>query len=222
MSKLQDFISQVKTVGMARSNRFTVSFTPPDKINRRYSNTMVQNVLLFCDQVQVPGVNYSTIQNRTFGEFREVPYEKIYGSIEMSFFMDADMKVKTIFDDWIDLIQNKTTKTFEYYNDYTVNMQIDVEDVSDNSRYTITAYECYPKGISPIQLDYANKDIMKMQVSMMYKYWTSTSKQQQAKAQLPVDPTIQNILANRNLQVFPQVDPAIQNFLRSQVTQRPR
>jgi hypothetical protein len=176
MSKLQDFISQVKVAGMARNNRYTVELTPPLGIGN-FTNPVKERILLFCDQVQVPGVNFSTIQNRTFGEFREVPYEKIYGDIQMSFFVDTDMNVKKLFDDWIGLIQNKQTRTFEYYNNYTVQMKINVEDLNDQTRYVVTAYECYPKSIGPIQLDYASKDVMKLQVNMMFKYWTSQNAQ---------------------------------------------
>jgi len=176
MSKLQDFISQVKVAGMARNNRYTVELTPPLGVGN-FPNAVKERILLFCDQVQVPGVNFSTIQNRTFGEFREVPYEKIYGDIQMSFYVDTDMTVKKMFDDWIGLIQNKQTRTFEYYNNYTVQMKINVEDLNDKTRYIVTAYECYPKSIGPIQLDYASKDVMKLQVNMMFKYWTSENAQ---------------------------------------------
>ena len=52
-------------------------------------------------------------------------------------------------------------------------MTINVEDLNDESRYSVTAFEVYPKTVSPIQMDYASKDVMKIQVSMQYKYWTS-------------------------------------------------
>jgi hypothetical protein len=172
MSKLTEFISEVKQAGLARTNRYSVDFTPPIAL-RNYDNQLKQRVLMFCDQIQIPGVNLSTIQNRTFGEFREVPYEKIYGDIQMSFYVDNDMTVKKLFDDWLGLIQNKTTRTFEYYNNYTVNMNVNIEDLSDKTRYSVTAYECYPKAIGPIQMDYASKDVMKLQVTMMYKYWST-------------------------------------------------
>jgi hypothetical protein len=40
----------------------------------------------------------------------------------------------------------------------------------------ISLYEAYPKTVSAIQLDYANRDVMKIQVTMMYKYWRSYTK----------------------------------------------
>jgi hypothetical protein len=167
---LKDFISEVKRGSLARNNRYAVIFTPPARVNP----DSLRKVLLFCDQIQLPGVNYSTVQNRTFGEFRETPYEKLFDNLSMSFYVDNDMKVKSLFDDWVGIIQNPRTRTFSYYNDYISKMTIEVQDLQNKTRYEMTLWECYPKNIGSIQLDYANKDFMKMQVTMQYKYWTAT------------------------------------------------
>jgi hypothetical protein len=85
------------------------------------------------------------------------------------------MSVKLLFDNWMGAIQDPVTRTFNYYQDYITDMVIDVYDISDKSRYQVTLYQCYPKSLNPIQMDYANKDVMKMVVAMNYKYWRSTS-----------------------------------------------
>jgi hypothetical protein len=132
----------------------------------------LQRVLLFCSDTQLPGINVSTTQVRSFGEFREAPYEKLYDNITMTYYVDQAMEVKTLFDSWTLLIQGKNRK-FEYYDNYVTDIQIYVEDARDDSRYAVCLYECYPKSISPISIGYENKDVMKMQVSMNYKWWES-------------------------------------------------
>jgi hypothetical protein len=169
-TKLNEFIAQVKTIGMARTNRFSVILTPPIKLPR-LGNEGLKNILLFCDQVQIPGLNLATIQNRSFGEFREVPYEKLYGDLQMSFYVDNNLAVKGLFDDWMNLIQSPNSRTFEYYDNYVTTMQIEVEDIANRIRHRTYVYEAYPKTVAPIQMDYASKDVMKMQVTMQYKYW---------------------------------------------------
>jgi hypothetical protein len=166
---IQEFISQVKSGGIARTNRYAVLFTPPSGV----SPASLQKIMLFCDQIQLPGSNYSTIQNRVFGEFREVPYERIYDNITMSFYVDTEMKVKELFDNWQNVIANPETRTYNYYNNYITNMVIEVQDLNDNTRYAVTLWECYPKTVSSIQLDYNSKDIMKLSIGMQYKYWTA-------------------------------------------------
>ena len=169
MALINDFISTVKTNGLARTNRYAVTFSTPAGVDA----TALRDTILFCDQVQLPGVNYSTTQNRTYGEFREVPYEKIYDNISMSFYVDKDMRVKKLFDQWVSSISNPVTRTYNFYKSYVTNMTIEVQDIQDKTSYTVTLYECYPKSIGSVQLDYASKDVMKLTVNMQYKYWES-------------------------------------------------
>ena len=169
---IDNFIAQVKLEGLARTNRYEVFFNTPKSM--KSASTDLRNVLLFCDQIQLPGLNYSTVQNRTFGEFRETPYEKLYDAVNMSFYVDSGLKVKWLFDSWLNSIQDRDSRNFSYYNDYTTDLTITVLDLLDKNRYSVALYECYPKNIGSIQLDQASKDVMKIQVAMQYKYWRST------------------------------------------------
>ena len=167
---IQEFVSHIKSAGLARNNRFAVLFTPPAKIQPAGLN----KILLFCDSVQLPGANYSTVQNRIFGEFREMPYEKLYDQISLTFYCDSDMKVKALFDDWQNIISNPVTRTYGYYNDYITDMFIEVQDINDNTRYAVRLQECYPKTISSIQMDMNSKDVMKVTIGFQYKYWLAS------------------------------------------------
>lgn len=182
---IQEFISQVKAGGLARANRFAVVFAPPQKI----VPATLSKILLFCDSVQLPGQNFSTTQNRTFGEFREVPYERIYDNITLSFYVDKEMRVKRLFDDWQNIIANPTTRTYGYYDDYVCPvMTIEVQDIEDKTRYSVSLHECYPKTVNAIQLDHNSKDIMKLSVGMQYKYWTATRVEKLANGEeIPAD-----------------------------------
>lgn len=191
---LKDFIAEIKKGALARSNRYAISFTPPSTSNpkKSYQSYLVgaepstlRKTILFCDQVQLPGLNLSTVQNRTFGEFRETPYEKLFDNITMSFYVDNDMKVKSLFDNWMASIQDPTTRTFRYYDQYITDMTIEVQDINNKSRYQCKLFECYPKTIGAIQMDYASKDVMKLSITMQYKYWTA-----EGTSVLPNDQTI--------------------------------
>ena len=171
---LDQFISAVKG-GMARTNRFKVRLTMPKCMINGYAkppqSVDMRKVELFCDQVQLPGVNFSTIQNRTFGEFRETPYEKLYDAVNMSFYVDKDLMVKTFFDTWMSGIQDKTRRTFNYYDQYITDIELQVMDTVDKTVYIVNLHEAYPKTVGSIQLDLASKDIMKLNVSFQYKYF---------------------------------------------------
>jgi hypothetical protein len=170
----KNFIAEIKSQGLARTNRFAVLFTPPTGVNP----ANLKKTLLFCDAATLPGVNFSTVQNRTFGEVREVPYEKLFDTCQMTFHVDKDMMVKSLFDQWIQSIQNPITRNYAYYNDYVTNMTIEVQDLADNTRYEMALYEVYPKSISAINLSHESKETMKVTVTFQYKYWTSSTIQQ--------------------------------------------
>lgn len=194
---LSSFISEIKKTGLSRNNRYKVTMSPPYSV----SSDSLQTILLYCDQAQLPGLSYSTTQNRSFGEFREVPYEKLFDNCQLSFMVDTKLSVKSFFDNWLGSIQSPVSRKFNYYKDYTTDMQIEVQDLMDMTRYNLTLYECYPKSVSSVQLDYSSKDIMKINVTMQYKHWTSSPTEQ-----LPSKQTIStNDLYNK--QAFTGFDP---------------
>ena len=167
MATTQEFISSIKSKGLARTNRYTVVMTLPFV----FDNNITKKALMFCEQIQLPGTNFSTAQNRSFGEFRETPYEKLYEPINLNFYVDKEMLIKDMFDQWQNSIYNPQTRTFNYYDKYTTDITIQVQDTTDTSHYYITLHECYPKSVGAVQLDYASKDVMKLSVSIAYKWY---------------------------------------------------
>lgn len=170
--KISDFVSSIST-GLARTNRYSVLMEFPSVVNTE-GLLDTRTMLMFCDQIQLPGLTVQTSPNRTFGEVRETPYEFNYEPITMSFYVDSKMHVKVLFDDWVKGLQSMDRRTFRYYDQYICpQMNILVQDTLDRSTYQVNLYECYPKSIGAVQMDYASKDIMKIQVTMVYKFWKS-------------------------------------------------
>ena len=165
MAKLQDFISTVKVSGLMRTARYSVVFPSFAPMN---TNNLVG---MYCDQIQLPGYNMNTTASNTYGETREMPYGRLFDPISVSFYVDNEMEVKKYFDDWLFRIQSPLDRTFSYYNSYTADLQIDIEDLENKTKYSVVLYECYPKTMGAIQMDYASKDIMKLPVTLLYKYW---------------------------------------------------
>lgn len=165
---INSFISEVKQRGLARNNRYEVLIPLPFT-----SNEGIRLTRLFCDAVNLPGLNVATAPSRIYGEVREMPYEFIYEPVQLSFYVDAGMEVKMAFERWMASIINPATRTINYYKDYTRDVQISAVTVDGNQPYAVTLFECYPKSISAIQMDAAGKDVMKLSVTLQYKYWNS-------------------------------------------------
>jgi hypothetical protein len=140
-----------------------------------YTKDTLRKVLLHCDSVTLPGMSISTQQARTYGEFREMPWERTFENVNMTFYVDRSMDSKSLFDKWINSIQDPVTRQFNYYTEYTTNIEVFVLDQDDKEQYRVELFECYPKSISSIQMDYSSKEVMKIQVSMNYRYWAAGS-----------------------------------------------
>lgn len=176
MAKLQEFTSYIKDKGLMRTARYTIHMGIPLSLEKyMYATTDTNTISILCDQIQVPGLNYTTTANPSYGETREIPYQRMYDNISMSFYVDNDMLTKKYFDDWLFSIQDPNTRTFNYYRNYTTKITIKVEDLNNQSPYAVDLFECYPKSVSAVQLDYASKEVMKISVNMAYKYWKPTS-----------------------------------------------
>jgi len=169
--KISNFVSQIGESGLARSNRYTVEMALP---GTSYNTNQYRKMMLFCEAVQLPGLNVNTTPIRTFGEVREMPYEMNYDPITLSFYVDGNMIIKGIFDEWILSVHNINTRNFNYYSNYTSDLvKIFVEDLNNKPKYIVGLYEVYPKTVSQVQMGYDQKDVMKLSVSFAYKYWRS-------------------------------------------------
>lgn len=187
--KISDIVGQISD-GLARSNRFIVNLTPPSAITKAlagqgqgstdYVGTSaidykgLHKILLLCDSAQLPGISLNTAPIRIFGEVRNIPYEIAYEPVTLTFYVDADMNVKKMFDLWMMSTQVGETRKFTYYDSYTTKMTIYVQDMQEDNRYIVEMFEAYPKSVGAVQIDFANKDVMKLQVTMMFKYWRSS------------------------------------------------
>lgn len=166
MALLQDFVATIKVKGLIRNNRYSIIF--PGAVTGSLLG-------MYCDQFQMPGLNISTQPSLTYGETREMPYQRLYDNITLSFYVDGEMNVKKYFDSWMAQINNPTDRTIGYYNNYAKKIQVDIEDLESLTKYSMVLHECYPKTLGAIQLDYASREVMKLSVTFQYKYWEPIS-----------------------------------------------
>ena len=179
MAKLNEFVSEIKSSGLMRTARYSVII--PSFEN---DNTLVS---MYCDTVNLPGLTYATNPVSTYGETREAPYQRMFDTLNMSFYVDNDMRVKTFFDNWLFMIQNPVDKTFYYYNDYVKQIQVNVEDLQSKTKYSVLLHECYPKTLNTVQMDYSSKDLMKINITFAYKKWEPVNTFAQVESYPPDD-----------------------------------
>lgn len=180
-ASLNQFISKVKTEGLLTGTHYYVVFG--DQTGREIS--------LMCDSVNLPGMTNATTDYRLFGENREVPYLPIYPNLDLSFISDREMKVKQYFEQWSNAVVDKTTRAVGYYSNYVKQLDIIVTDKEGKAVYCARVFEAYPKAIQDIRFGFDNKDIIRVSVSLAFKYWK----------QIPVDEA-GNDISREKLELF--------------------
>ena len=167
MAALIDFIAQVKEDGLARQNRFTVNISLPSGMPNLFNELNV--VHLFCEQATLPGLSVATSPIRTFGETREMVSDRTFENITLVFLVDTKMLVKKLFDEWMNIIVDPTTRLTGYFDQYATKMNIIVQDTQNNNTYECELRDVYPKAVQAITLDNNSKDVMKLSVTFSYK-----------------------------------------------------
>lgn len=169
---LNEFISKVKSTGLAKTNRYKVNITPPVTMRPLMGSNRL--VSLFCEEAALPGLNIATTEHNVMGEHRQFPYMKNYDNVSMSFYIDNDFEVKGFFDNWLRYISDDNSKITNYYSDYiSPTVEIDVLPMgSETPTHTVILHEAYPKAISNIALSASSRDVAKVTISMNYKYHT--------------------------------------------------
>jgi hypothetical protein len=173
MANLDQFISTVKN-GMQLAYNFDVQFTGPAAAEAR-------DLSLLCEEVTVPGMSLATNPVFTYGEPREVVYNRVFEPANFTFLVDINSTALTFFRSWIDKIIDPNTKLVSYYNDYIGTVAIKhldngrLRSAGDNTPktevYEVVLQEAFPKSIQSYTLSNNTKDILRFSVTMNYKYW---------------------------------------------------
>ena len=172
-TSLNDFIALTKENGLSKSSHFTCDFTIPPCMQNADSRGAVIDFTLLCKTNQLPGIELLSMNHEEFGENREMPYQRTYGNITLTYILDIDLQLRRFFEDWTNCIIDPVTRTFGYYNDYITDIVIALEDSSPESkiRYKVKLFECYPKSVEPIALDYSATGFTELSVNLNYKYY---------------------------------------------------
>ncbi len=178
-----EFVSQVKGgYGTINQNRFYVTmglpkFTASSPSVRTMFSELVQRrmVHMLCKGVNIPSVSVASTEVRTTGEVINAPYDRNFAPATFTFYVDRRMLVRYYFDEWLNSIQNPSTRNIGWYSDFVVpEIKIHVLTKSEvPTVYTMTLYEAYPKSISNLSLDHANNDLMTLDVTFDFHYYTA-------------------------------------------------
>lgn len=178
----------------ARPNIYNVRITPPNVssldnsnsgFNSKWSQRRLENIAFNCDTISIPGQNLSTKPNKTYSLKKEYVYDKIYDTVNATFYVSEALDEYHFFEDWQKLMFDQRTGDLGWYNNYKGTLVIDQltrlkkkdlgEDLATSTEFTLV--DAYPKTVSPLRLGYAlNNQVLKVDVQFAYRTMISKPK----------------------------------------------
>ena len=177
----------------SRPYLYSVIISPPPLLYPNYSVPQLQNMMLNCDAVNIPGFVMATKEHKTYGLKREYVYEKLVNTCNMSFYLSDQMFEYMFFKDWMDIMIPEDVGRVNYPNQYQSTITIyqlsrmekglDAPDDAYDRTFLddlrvmmqVKLVDAYPKSISDLQLGHETAgSIQKVAVDIMYRKATIT------------------------------------------------
>ena len=217
--------------GLTRPNRFEVLIHPPKILREKLAKTGsymqyadedtkgqillgVGNRLRFtCEAASLPGRSLGTKENQQYGPMRKHPYSQIYTDLALTFMVGRDMLEKKIFETWQQSIFDPITHNWNYYEDYTTNVEIFQLTEHDDRIYGIKLIEAYPVTIGDMPLSYADTDTyQRLPVTLAYRRWVelkAPDKTQDFRETVPTTKSLHGTLGVFSDDVPPEARAAV-------------
>ena len=172
---MQALRSAITSAGdVAKGCRFAVMIRPS---GGKLVNMVPRDLVYMCEAAEFPGRGFDVTQIRYWGAGQVFPNNTLYETSNLSFICRQDSVERAFFDNWMELINPTTNFTFEYPENYYATIQIfhlsEVADVRGQYQgiYGLSLYKAWPTLIAPQQVTWADNDILRLQVTLTYKYW---------------------------------------------------
>ena len=168
-----EFMSSVEEMGgLSRRNRYSMSITPPKAFSVPAGK--IDFLAISC---LLPSKQFATTENRIYGFSKNIPYDVTYEPILVTFLNPNDWSTRKFWDEWLDHIQNPSSKNTSYYKSMIGQIEISHYDEEtttispSQARYTAVLEEAWPERISAYALGYDNGDFGNFEISIRYKQW---------------------------------------------------
>lgn len=170
---IENFRATVAETGLARKNRFEVEIAAPPLIiqDLDYNN---QALSLMAESAVFPELNINAEVFSVWGPAIHRPKSINFGGfIMLAFHVDQDMRVKKLFDRWMQSIVDGRQYTVSYQRDYIAPyMAITQLDDQDNEVYKITLEEAFPATMTQLDVNHSIQNAFHLlQVNFRFRRW---------------------------------------------------
>jgi hypothetical protein len=178
MTTFREFKEFIKSVSLAKTNRFQVVITGPSsqKINSPFKDN---NLSLMAEYVSHPSLSLGFKDARISGpkDMRPDGTIDFQHTTSITFLLDEAHLVKQYFDAWMTLIIDRTRYIVGYPADYmSSGIIIQQLDMNDQITYTTTIRNAFPYMISSVDSSSAGSNTFnRITVGFAFKDWSGTT-----------------------------------------------
>jgi len=175
MASIDNLITVInRRDGVARSNRFQLSFALKPLANSYLGGENTRDLRFLCESVTLPGRNYSTFEYEAGGFQKAQPYTFIDGDVSATFLVTNDSYARKVFDAWQRAIGDPETYRLNYKEEYVSDVYIDMLDAEGNYKYGMRLENAYPATISDTELSNASEnEFARLTVTFKYDKYVS-------------------------------------------------
>ena len=173
-TRLQNFLTEIRNQHTPRSDRFEVSFNIPPALLGNYGQQDTRRISLYCEEAQIPGFAATNLPIKigAWTEYRTQNVEFLTTDMTFTFIVDEEWKGREIFEKWISLSSDPTSKEVSFYDAVKGSVQIRSLSVNDDILAEWKLHDAVPKLINLTPVSWNNTGVMRMSVSVSAKKWT--------------------------------------------------
>ena len=171
------FLGSINQRGLARKSRYRVAFSPPAAISNLHR--ILEG---HCESISFPGQNIRSVPDTLrYGPEREHAQGFTYGPISATFICDKQLRERTFFQIWQQLVVNKTTWEPRYYDEAVGEMKIFQLGQHNEDTYGVKILEVYPKQVGPIDVGQAQGNTYQtVTVDFVFHHWVDIAPERTA------------------------------------------
>ena len=166
-SSINDFKSAIaKNLGVAKSNRFRVSFAGVPG----WSGD-VNDLSIMCDSVTMPTRQITTMDYSLHRHTIKIPTGYTEEDIKITFNVTQNYLAKKALDSWISNVVDVPTYRVNYNEAYRRDITIEQLDTQDNIIYTAAVKDAFPYEVSAIEFSNESEEIVKVSATFAYGFF---------------------------------------------------
>lgn len=165
MLNLNEFVSNINSIGVSKSSFYEVSIIRGD--------IETQKVLTArCESAMIPGIQILTTDYKLYGgaPILKIPNSRTNDEIQLTFLETEDFKIRYFFEEWMSQISSFRTTSVAYYNDVCRDIGITCFDSEGNISYVVEAKNAIPTRLDMTSVNWSDYDqLIKFTVNFSYE-----------------------------------------------------